>query len=368
MSEVKIREYQPGDEENIVELLEEVFGGWPKADLTCSKIEYWKWKYVETSSNISIISVATIGDEIIGVNSQNVIPLQIGDKMTQGSYAGDLAVKRDYRGQGLSMGLITKAREKRQRLGIEYVYFVTQNPFLVKSYNKRYHNFPVPILNMARIQDIDLQLKHMPMDRAWLLKTGYQTLKIVNKLRTPRYPSTTIDLETKSATEFSTDLTQIIENNRKLKFLTNKNAEFLNWRYCDPRAGPYNIKIARENETPVGYIVSRINRYIENYPIGYIMDLLTNSGREEVANMLLESALNDLDSQKVNIVACMVPKGHPYERVYSSHGFIDSRKNLHLYTNLNEINQEYLVQNIKPFETHFCYGSIDSLPISIPNE
>jgi hypothetical protein len=39
------------------------------------------------------------------------------------------------------------------------------------------------------------------------------------------------------------------------------------------------------------------------------MGLLTNPDQEDVANILLESALDDLDAHKVNMVTYMISKG-----------------------------------------------------------
>jgi hypothetical protein len=83
--------------------------------------------------------------------------------------------------------------------------------------------------------------------------------------------------------------------------------------------------------------------------------------------MLLESALMEIDKQGVNIVLSIIPKGHQYQQAYTSYGFIDSRINLHLYTTLNQSHKEHLLEDIKPSETQFNYGAIDSLPISLPN-
>ena len=54
---IEIRSYQPGDEEEIVELLELVFGGWPKLDLNCDSINHWRWKYVDYPSGNVIVNV-----------------------------------------------------------------------------------------------------------------------------------------------------------------------------------------------------------------------------------------------------------------------------------------------------------------------
>ena len=42
-AEIDIRTYIPGDEVQIVNLLNVVFNGWPRFDVE-SSLEYWKWK------------------------------------------------------------------------------------------------------------------------------------------------------------------------------------------------------------------------------------------------------------------------------------------------------------------------------------
>jgi hypothetical protein len=47
--EAGIRSYRTGDELEIVELLEEVFDGWPKLGINSNASDYWKWKTVSRS-------------------------------------------------------------------------------------------------------------------------------------------------------------------------------------------------------------------------------------------------------------------------------------------------------------------------------
>jgi hypothetical protein len=117
----------------------------------------------------------------------------------------------------------------------------------------------------------------------------------------------------------------------------------------------------------VGYVVSRVNRFIEDYHIGYIVDLLAFPGEKGAVEFLLESALAEMDQQGINIVLSMIPKGHRYEPCYAGQGFVDSRKNLHLYTNLNTWGEEAKLESLNPDQVHFNFGSIDSLPVNYPN-
>lgn len=346
--------------------MQEVFGEWPTVDLPCSSFDHWVWKYLDHPFGAHPIVVAVDGEDVVGVNSTFVTSLRLGDVQTYASYSGDLAISKKYRGQGISNKFYIKNEEVMERLGLKYLYFVTQQKFLVESWEKRYHRFPLPILNMVRIRDIELQLENLPMDRGWLMKTGYRALSAVNRVQRALWPIFSVSLEIEKTSFFPSDIDRLLDDNDGFRFIVNNRREFLNWRYCDSRAGDFNIYLAREANIIVGYLVTRVNRFNPGYPIGYIVDLLVSPGRRDVAFTLLEYGVDDLDSLDVNIVLCMVPQGNMLEHVYSSLGFIDSRKNLHLFTNINRLDELHLLNGITPVETQFNYGSIDSVPVGLP--
>ncbi len=47
-----------------------------------------------------------------------------------------------------------------------------------------------------------------------------------------------------------------------------RNRDYLNWRYCDPRAGGFLVTQAEENGRLVGFSAPKINHYDPNYPVG----------------------------------------------------------------------------------------------------
>jgi GNAT superfamily N-acetyltransferase len=302
-----------------------------------------------------MVVLAEHEDKIIGVSSISVYPIQLAGESTLFSYAGDHAVSEAYRGRGISGRLIEENRVNRNRLGIKYTYFVTQNPILVKSYDTRYYVFPVPIINMVRIDDIELQLSKIPMQYEWLMKTGYKVLQYANRVinRPAGYYA---GLEIESTHEFPDEVEELYRAQGRMGFMVINNREYLNWRFCDHRAGLYRILLARDSDKLVGYLVSRVNRFIEDYPIGYIVDLSALEGERGAVELLLEWALAEMDQQGINIIHSMIPKDHRYETCYAGQGFVDSRKNLHLYTNLNEWEEQEKLESLSPDEVHFNFG------------
>jgi hypothetical protein len=57
----KVREYRPGDEDQIVPLLQLVFNGW-------GDLDFWRWKYLDNPLKMNIITIAESNGKIIGAD------------------------------------------------------------------------------------------------------------------------------------------------------------------------------------------------------------------------------------------------------------------------------------------------------------
>jgi hypothetical protein len=183
-SNYSVRSYHPGDEEGIVELLELVFNGWPHFDLKCTPLDHWRWKQKENPNGESIVSVAVSGDKIIGCEHSIPKMLKIGDKIYLCCEVGDVAVHPDFRGRGAYNKNDDFNTELQRRANMYLAYGVTFNPIVMRRGTKvGWLDFPHPLLNLARIRDINLYLKMMRSEYAWLKKYGYHFLKAVNRIR-----------------------------------------------------------------------------------------------------------------------------------------------------------------------------------------
>jgi predicted N-acetyltransferase YhbS len=373
-SEFTYRGYEEGDEEGIVPLLVEAFNGWPKIDCPCSPMDHWKWKYLDNPYGMELSSVALDGDKIIGAGCQYPTRIKIGDEWLMGAYAADLAVHQGYRNRGVSKRLVEQNVVQLLGNKINYVYFVTSNPYLVRSYTEDYPEFPYKIANMVRIRDLGKHLKYLPVKRPYLIKIGYQILKNFNILRknlSKRHPGITFEFKTETFRSTSpvlgARLDKLLADNSGFKFILDKGGEFLRWRFLDPRSGGY-LLISHDGENGSGYVVVAVNRIIRDYPIGYIVDILATPGRTDIVNNLIRKALRFLDGLEINTVSCLITKNHPYEGVLKHHGFLDSRVRLYLFTLFYESESVVagLSGNYSPREVHFTYAGIDSLPAQTP--
>lgn len=368
---ITIRQYQPGDEENIVELLELVFDGWPKFDLGFTSLDYWRWKYLDNTFKTNFIVLGEKNGKVISVNHAFPIRIKKGNRVFLCSYAADTVVHPEFRRMGISKKMYELIISLKNDADIQFDYFVTSNPFLIKSFSKNYYSFPFPVLNLVRIKDIDRQLQAMPIKNAWLMKLGFHTAKLLNDISKivnnsdhKKQDITVIEID--SFDHRIDDFWETISDH--YHFIVERRRDYLNWKYCDPRAGNYIVKQAEDNEGRIlGYSVLGINRYLKEYHIGYIIDLLTPLNRVDVADTLAADAISYFNDQNINIVNALIFKNSPYERVFNRYGFLDSRYKLRLFLRAGEkMNELDKLKTYSPSKMHFSYGDIDSLPVDIP--
>lgn len=361
-----IRLYEEGDEDGIIELFDRVFKGWPKIDLKVSKRDHWMWKYLGNPVGKSIIHVAVKDGKIIGSN--NTIPrmTKFGGSQVLTAIGTDLSVDAEYRHMGIRNSLREKSFELKTLRGIYFVTLITGNQILIESYQReKLPRFPHPIVALARIHDIDLHLKAMPVDDPWIKKAGFQTLKVVNRFGRSLQYRAAGEVKVRDISSFDTRIDAFWNDvSPYYDFIDVRNMSYLNWRHSDPRSGGFIIKQAEEGDRVLGYIVLRINRYIKEYPIGYIVDLLAHPKRPDAADALIGAAVDYFDSDNVNTVNTIVVKGNSLENAFSRFGFLDSRIRLQVFFRPHFSDVVEKLPSFSAQRSHFSWGDHDSLPLS----
>jgi hypothetical protein len=153
-------------------------------------------------------------------------------------------------------------------------------------------------------------------------------------------------------------------------FIIERRREYLNWRYCDPRLQGYKINIAQDEYGDIkGYIVYKINDYVEEYSIGYIVDILSLGNCLDVQYGLIQNAVDYFRENKVNVVNYQLVAENPTKDMLNRFGFIDSRINLHLFYNkYGEFRGlDNLIQSA-PDRIHVSWGDHDALPVKMPTQ
>ena len=369
--EYEVSTYQPGDEGGIVQLLELVFEGWPHLDLDCPPIDHWNWKFRDNPLKMSSITLAQSDDKIVGCHHTMPLRIKIGEEILPCTSGADFAVHPDFRGRRISRILSSQGFEINAEEGLKLHYAIIGNPILLKSVSQRRPRFPHPIGNLVRIRDIDRQLEAMPVENASLMKLGYGTAKFSNFIRNIFRSSGPAKhgLDIVRIDGFDDGINEFWdEASGHYNLIVERRREYLNWRYCDHRTGDFVASQAEENGRILGYSVLRINRYRQDYPVGFIVDLLTLPDRLDAADALAADAVQFFDDNDINIVNYQVVKGHPYEWVLKRHGFVDSR--IKAYVFFMPLQEDDLIDKVKQIPASkvlISWGDHDVLPVTMPS-
>lgn len=366
----EIRPYQPGDEEEVIKLLQNVFDGWPHLDMSYTSLDHWRWKYQDNPSGIILITLAVLDSEVIGCIHGIPRKIKIMDQVLPCNTGVDMAVRKDFRGRGISSEMDSLITSLERESGVRFVYWITGNPIVIMRDSRHYFSFPHKVVNLVRIMNIDKQLQVMPVENARLIKLSFHVSKLVNDVRivlrrrepiNRRICISEIESFDKRIDDFCDEISA------HYNYIVERRRGYLNWRYCDPRAGDFVVKQAEEDDEIIGYSALRINRYREDYPIGFVVDLLTLPDRLDAADALAADAVRYFDRNDINIVNCQMVKGHPYEKVLKSHGFLDSR--IKIYIGCKTLISDDMLSQLKKSPARMIYiswGDHDVLPISMP--
>ncbi len=354
---VTIRFYQPGDDENIVELLTKTFPKWAEFN---DPLELWRWKYINTPQK-SLIEVAIADTKIVGCLHSVIFNAKLGPEVTTLSWEDDLAVDTEFRGIGLWQKM-RAPRDKEYGNLVKYKYSTTDNPILLKSWVKRNLSLlPFPVTRMVKTKDINQQLRERPMKNSILVKLGYISLKTLNKFANLfRTPINRLDeFQITQVTEFDENIDSFwMKIKDDYNFILEKKHEYLNWRFTDNDRGNHVKFLAIAREEVLGYVVVGFKPGSSE---GQIEDLLALKDRVDIADALLDSACRYLDDLGVNTFYYQVVEGHPYQEVSRRKGFINSRSRPIItfdYTKYSEIKAEIpFLKHTVPSQVYFNYAT-----------
>jgi GNAT superfamily N-acetyltransferase len=109
-SAVEVRDFEPGDEPHVLELLQAAFGRWPRDIHSVEPSEFFRWKHVEGTFGSSKLMVAEAGGAVVGCHAYMPWRLRAGRGTITTLRGGDLAVHPSYRRLGVSMAMRAAAR------------------------------------------------------------------------------------------------------------------------------------------------------------------------------------------------------------------------------------------------------------------
>jgi hypothetical protein len=366
---IVVRPYEPGDKDQIVQLLNLVFQGWPHFNIKGTSLDHWTWKFEQNPTRKYNVIVGEVDKKIIACDHGFYTTAMVGGKAALCRQGVDSAVHPDYRGRGIYHNMDRQKDEKDSINKVKLVYSVTTNPILVNRESKKDQVRPHYITDLSRlirISDVDVFVNNLKSKSSFnkiSLKYMIKAAKTLNSAHILSHNAKKINsasVKIKTVEKFDESVNLLWE---KIKddycFMVERTAEYLNWRYLDPRGGNYIVKQAEENEAVIGFIVFGINSFDIQNPRGYIIDLCTLADRPDCAQLLISDALNFFNESKINTVECWVSKGHYYGSLFEKFGFVDEKSDVQLSFNTDKIEALKPLMDSKPGQILFQLGDAD---------
>jgi GNAT superfamily N-acetyltransferase len=362
MAEVEIRNYQNGDELNIILFLKQNFKNWPRPHEDISDINFWKWKYLDTPTKTKLITVAESENEIIGCHHSVFFSMKLYDEIKLGFIGADIAVHSKYRGKGIWKKMFQKTNDRIKELDLGFSYGITTNPTVKDGWKKMGEIFfPHHISLLYWIKDIRIHQQKSEMN---LYKIGYLGLKILNSrsIRGKKsIPQLDNDLDVTKISYFGKEYETFWSRTREeYTFTIEKNLEYVNWRYCDERGGKYYVISANQGKEFLGFIVLKTVQSESGYNRGYVVDVQALPGRDDVVDALLRSGIEYFKKMDVNFVQALIIRDHPFEKTYLNNGFVRG-KNHYSVLYQERQNEQYYEEfyNAPSKKIQFQFGDVD---------
>ena len=308
-TEFRIRRAEEHDLEDIATFLKRVFErpGWPALENSESAVDYLRWKIWDKSVSRSQQLIAEANSRIVATFLTVIREFSVRGQTMRARERVDAAVDPAYRGRGLMRDLQTYSNEHLDT-GIDLVISFTLAPQMAR-------------IRVGLTQPLgnDIRAWVRPLSLRGLLEAAHQaprfshTMRLlrsflsrrsVSNVRTLRQPAwvirTTEDFDERIDSLFSAA-------SRAFDFIELRDQQALNWRYRDPRAGQYKIRIAEQNDRVGAYCVTR-----RSQRKGYIIDMLALPSNAALARLMIEDAVQRLTAQAVDVIECWLPERHPY--------------------------------------------------------
>ena len=298
------RAVQDGDAQALLELFQGAFDTWPEVEVSVAPIEYLRWKLNSHAEAAGFGAVAAVGPRLVGALTYFVQQVKVGDQVLRARQGFDSCVLPEYR----SHGVMSELRR------ICWDYAMGNADFQFGTAAHRPLSQPAVMRLDARenwkdvVRKIDV-LVNPSLLRSASSQAADQHEWVIRKLS--RFDERVDSFWIAAATAFD--------------FIVARTMDYLNWRYCDSRAGGFTVMVAEQDEQILGYVAYRMSR-----GTGHVADLLVLPGRVDVAGELITVALDDLRAAGASSVECWVAKRHPYRELLSASGFTAKRRTVRL--------------------------------------
>jgi RimJ/RimL family protein N-acetyltransferase len=308
-------------------VLQEAFGGWPQREITVPALAHMRWKLLARDDARPWHIVVEDDGRIVGLSAVFRQTIQLQGRRRHAYQLVDLAVLPEYENQGVTTAARRLAvRERIPRMGI-YI-------------NSGARTEAQPKFRRTRRWD--------PVRRQ---DTQVSALVLEGAV-TPQ-PAAGAPWSIKTAAHFDERVHAFAEQaTQPFDFIDAHDEDWLNWRYCDPRAGRWTLHTAEANGTLLGYVTYRVSN-----GQGLVGGLLALPDRPDVVESLLRETMRSLSQLGVRSIRCWCAPGHPYQEILRSLGIARPRRTVTL--TINASGEEFGYLQEQTARLHIVAGDTD---------
>jgi hypothetical protein len=329
--QLTVRNPGEADEAQIVELLSRAFRRWPEFEIPASAIEHLRWKMRSDPVAGRHHWVGVLDGRIVVMRLRVIRRFRVRGRDCLARDGVDAAVDPDYQERGLYGAMVDQSKERPQYYEVDFGIWYSSNPRLqrrdARKGSKRLAN-PIQVLQKPYRARAIVRRRHeryggrLPAPLAVLritLETALNRIGHRPYLR-PLRPGWSITTQERFDARFDAFFDEAA---RPFDFLLVRGSDYLNWRYCEPAAGKFTVRVAEQDGKILGYLVFKISE-----GNGYVADILALPERLDVVRSLIEDALRLLREARVELVSCWMIARHPYNGILRRYGFVDSRRDV----------------------------------------
>jgi hypothetical protein len=287
------------DAEGILQLLVRTFGRWPLYDIDVPALDHLRWKLFTRDDVRGGQIVVDDGETIVGLNAFFRQWFRVKGRLRHTHQVVDLAVQPEHENRGV----ISATR----RFAVS-----DRIPYCDVLFGPR-----------GRIESREKIRRTGKWDPA-MRPNSFLPVLVIEGPVAPQPPVRKRSWQMRTVDRFDERVRALWdEASQPFDLISAHNVDFLNWRYCDLRAGGWTVQMAEEGSKLLGYIT-----YRSAGGWGYVGGLLALPERLDVVEGLLREMMRSLHERGIPAVQCWVTPSHPYLRVLGDIGMDKKRRHL----------------------------------------
>ena len=317
------RHFRLDDLDEAFATIEASFGPtWPDIPLQVKPVDHLVWKMSGPAARPDDCEIVEVDGRSVGYVGGSTRNVWVRGRELPGWHGGDMCIHPDFQGRGF--------------MRLWDAWFDAQQTERIKSVEIDEGSTHPRLLGMQKRDDdrrflanrVDNLVRDLRPPRGRrsqrfgpraLFKSARRQYRLAaNRLGSRPYSSRVTGVTLATVDEFDARANDLWERARDaFDYAVIRDAAYLNWRYCDPRAGVYRVRTAMRGDDLVGFMVSALH-----HADLQLVDLLTLPGDEDALRALIEDAVEEGVRTDARTITVRMPRQHPYRAVFQRYRFI----------------------------------------------